>query len=673
MADQTGKDDDLLRLARERYASAVDFERTNHEQMMDDLRFAAGDQWPEGVKAQRKEEERPIYTANRMGQFVRQVTGDIRLNRPAIRVKPMDDLSDPELADVFMGLIRQIEHASDAQAAYTCSSESAARCGVGNFRINTEFADDDTFDQDIRIRRIVNPFAVSWDPDAQELTREDAKWCFVTDRLSKEEFKARYPEAKTVDFEEQRPWNHLDYWYSGKGEEIIIAEYWRKIPEKRTLVQMPDGQVLDGNEPVVQAAMAEAEAAGIQLRTRVADSHRVEMVIMSGVEVLDGPFEWPGRFIPIIPVWGEEIHVGPDTVRHGLVRFAKDPQRMYNFSRAAATEAISNAPKAPYIAAQEQIGDPNLMTFWKTANRKSHAVLPYKHVNGIPPPQRQPAPEIQLAFAQEAGLAADDMKAVTGIFDAALGARSNETSGRAILARQREGDVGTFVYIDNLARAIAYAGRQLVDLIPKIYDSTRVVRVLGEDDAEDFVTLNQVVIDQQTGETVLLNDLSAGKYDVAVTTGPSFTTKREEASAAMLDFIRAAPQLASVVMDLLAKNLDWPGADDIAERLRKIAVQQGFAEPKEDDQPQPPSPAMIAEMQKAQAEIAESMAKLAETQAKTEGQELENAQKALELSLQSGTMQQIVTGIVQQALAEFAQGVQIGSGEVGLGPNGQIG
>lgn len=636
----------FMKLARERYTRGVDADRENREQAMDDMRFRAGDQWPDQVKEQRKSAERPCLTINKMGASVRQVTGDVRLNRPAIKVRPVDGASDKDLAKVFTGLIRNIEQVSDAQAAYVTSLENSAAGGTGSFRIVTEFADDDTFDQDIRIRRMTNPFATVWDPDAQELTREDALWCFVIEEMGLEEYKNRYPDASIAEFESDEPSDYLKDWY--RDEKIRIAEYWRKVPVKKIL-GLAEGRVLDLTE-IPRASWKEL---GVT-RSREVDSHLVEQVVISGVEVLEGPYEWPSKYIPIIPVWGEEVHVGATTMRHGIVRFAKDPQRMYNYHRSAAVEMISLAPKAPFIATTEQIA--GLEKYWESANTANFSILPYKaDPKAGGPPQRSPPPPVQQALNQEAAIASDDIKSVTGLFDASLGARSNETSGKAILARQREGDVGTFVYIDNLARAIGYAGRILVDLIPKIYDSTRIIRILGEDESEEFVEINQ------TTPNGLVNDLSVGKYDVVVTTGPSFTTKREEMSESMLAFVQAVPQAGLAAADLIAKAQDWAGAEEIGKRLRKLAVAQGLAEPEEGDQPPPPSPEAIAAQEKMKQEALKAAGELEKMgmevqkiEAETEGKEIENATKAFELSVQSGQMRALIAEEVARTLARIA-------------------
>ncbi|MGI9484327.1 MAG: portal protein, partial [Geminicoccaceae bacterium] len=448
------------------------------------------------------------------------------------------------------------------------------------------------------------------------------------------------------------PNQRLEQWR--EGENILIAEYWVKEKTKKRLALFADGAVRNVTD------IPELELAAMEpVRFREVEADKIVQYLISGVEVLEGPDEWPGQFIPIVPVVGEEVHVGRETVTHGLVRFAKDAQRAYNFARTAATESVSLAPKAPYIGTVAMFAGHE--TAWHQSNRKNKAFLPYNPDENAPgaKPERQTAPEIQLAYAQEASISQQDMSSTTGIYPPALGKQSNEVSGVAIDRRDKMGDVGTFVYTDNLGIAISYAGRILVDLIPRIYDSTRVVRILGEDETENFVTINEPVLNENE-EVVLLNDLSVGRYDVRVVPGPSFSTKREEAATSMVDFIRAAPQTASMVMDLLAKNLDWPGAEEMADRFRKIAVARGLAEPEEGEERPEPDPETLAEAQKLQIEALEGENKAlklqAETQkitAETSGIELDNVAKALEVAFETEAFQEAVSAAVGNVLADI--------------------
>lgn len=626
---------DLIRGMRERWDRALDHDRDNRKEALVDLKFVAGEQWPDSIRLERESEGRPVLTINRMPQFVRQVTGDMRQNRPSIKVRPVDDRSDPIIAKIFTGLIRSIEQRSDAQEAYIGGAENAARCGMGHWRVLTQYAGDDAFDQDIVIQPIVNPFAVVWDPESIRVTREDAGWCFVVDRIPLAEFEKRWPDARTTGWDGEDG-TEGDQWCT--GDDIRIAEYWCKKPYTRNLALLRNGEVVD-------VSGGETDGLGLPydiVETREVESFKVVRHLVSGYEELEPEVEWIGRWIPIVPVIGEQVHIGERIVRHGVVRFARDPQQLYNYWRTTAAETIALAPKAPWLVTKEHIKGQEAL--WQEANVRN---LPYLLYNpdpkapGLAPSRVAPAP-IPAALLTEANVANDDMKATTGIYDAALGAKSNETSGRAIMARQQESDVGALVYSDNLARSIRHTGVILVDLIPKVYDTARIVRMLGEDDTEEFVAINAA---QPDGS--VLNDVRVGKYDVAVMVGPSYATKRLEASDSLMAFVQAVPAAGAVIADLIAKNQDWPGAEQIAERLKRI-LPPG-ADP--DAPPQETDPRVVADAAKAQADVEK-------TRVETQGKQLDNAQKQLELAAQTGQLQQLVQQMVVQTLAQILQPAQ---------------
>ena len=307
--------------------------------------------------------------------------------------------------------------------------------------------------------------------------------------------------------------------------------------------------------------------------TRKVKSHKVEHYLLSGDEVLEGPNQWPGRYIPIFPVIGSETALESKVIRSGLIRFSRDPQQLYNFWRSSAAEAIALAPRAPFLATPAMIA--KFKGQWDSQNTVSRPYLLYEPDPEAPGgrPMREPPPDIPAALVQESAIASDEMKATTGIYDAALGARSNEISGVAIRARESQGGVSALHYQDNLMATLNHLGKVLIDLVPKIYDSERTVRILHEDESHEPVRINVPVMGVD-GKPMLLNDLSQGTYDVRVKVGPSYATRRSEAADSMLQFIQAVPQAAGVAGDLVARNMDWPGADEIAERLRRMLPPQ---------------------------------------------------------------------------------------------------
>lgn len=566
--------DDIVKEGVDAFERCKDAESENRATALEDLRFARlGEQWPSEIKAQRLRESRPVLTINRMGAFIRQVVNDARQNKPQINVRPVDNSGDYKTADVISGLIRNIEHVSSADVAYDTAVECATSAGFGFIRVSLDYASDDVFAMDLGIERVANPFSIYGDPDATSVDGSDWNVAFVTDRVSRDVFKRKYKGKAEVDFDGAGWQSAKSDWLNSDG--VMIAEWWSREEYDRAIVRMTDGRVFGKDQletdPDLQIAL-QVGALTVNAE-RIAKSNRVRQRIISGLDVLEDN-QWPGRYIPIIPVYGDEFSVEGKRYYRSLINQAKDAQRMLNYWRTTATELTALAPRVPFIGPKGAFKSD--AERWNTANTRSHSYLEY---DGAVPPQRQPLDVGAAAGAlQEALNASDDIKSIMGIYDASLGARSNETSGRAIMARQREGDVSTFHFIDNLARSIRQVGRVLVDLIPHVYDKPRIIRVLGVDGKEETVPVNQryqAPVESPSGETTdqtitAIHDLTAGKYDVAVEAGPSFTTRREEAAAQMTELVRAFPAAAPYVGDIMARNFDWPGADEIAKRLEML-------------------------------------------------------------------------------------------------------
>jgi hypothetical protein len=567
--------DDIVKEAVEAFETCQEAEEENRENAESDIRFARlGQQWEEADRAKRAREGRPVLTINRMPAFIRQVANDARLNTPSVKVFPVDDTADVECAEILNGLLRNIQVQSNADAAYDTAINDSITGGFGYFMIDVDYAYNDTFEQDILIKRIANPFTIHGDPRSTAIDSSDWNIGFVSDMMSHSEFEKEFPDAEKVnwdaDFESERDFEWLT------EDSVRVADYWKRVEEDRPIVLLSDGQVID--EEVYEKNKDYFDVSQIVVEnSRTVKSWKVKRYTLSGQEVLE-EIDWPGMYIPIIPVYGEESWVEGKRHFKSLIRDAKDPQRVYNYWRTASTELVALAPKAPFIGpvgAFDEDGDK-----WATANTESH---PYLQYDGQVAPQRQAFAGPPAGALQEALNASDDMKSVMGMFDSSLGARSNEQSGRAILARQREGDVSTFHFIDNLNKAIQHAGKIILDLIPHVYSGERVIRVLGEDDKPENVQVNQPIPMMQDGQPVMdemgqpkarIYDLTKGKYDLVVRSGPSFTTRREEAATQMMELLRVYPDAAPIIGDIFAKNLDWPGADEIAKRLEKITQGQ---------------------------------------------------------------------------------------------------
>lgn len=575
-------DEKIIALAREMFERAEERERDTRSEGLEDLKFARlGEQWPERIKADRELDGRPCLTINKMPAFIRQVVNDARQNKPAITVNPADDKGDPETAEIINGLIRNIQVTSDADIATDTAIESAVSNGFGYFRIDITEDEDDN--KDIAFGRIRNPFSVYGDPHSEGADSSDWDKALIVTMMGREDFKARYKDADEVD------WDATGYeglpgpWLN--DDEIMVAEFWHRKDGLEDVCELSDGTI-------VAKSWCEENAMhlmlnGVQVvRERQRKAKKVTQYILTGAEVLE-KVEWPGKFIPIVPVYGDEINVEGKRYFRSLINQAKDAARMHNYWRTTATELVALTPKAPFMAEEGAIVNPSK---WATANHVAHAYLEYK--KGAQMPQRQPFAGVPAGVLQEALNSADDMKAIMGIYDASLGARSNETSGVAINARKMEGDVSTFHFIDNLTRSIRHAGRIVIDLIQKVYAVERVVRVLGEDMKPKTVQIapgapqeaqqgqpGQETDNDDEAAMTRVFDLTAGKYDLIVKTGPSYTSLREETRGEIIEIIRAFPAAATVLGPMYLRHCDWPGADDAAEQLEQMGQQQGAQEP----------------------------------------------------------------------------------------------
>ena len=621
---------------RKRFAACEEAENTQRNLAVDDFRFiwVAGSQWDNHFGQMRG--TRPKYEFNKLRQAVKQVVNDMRMNTPSIKVRANED-GDVDVAEIRQGLIRNIESQSRADEAYDWGGLYAVSCGFGAWRVKTEYVGDDTFDQDIRIERIHNPFSVRFDPSAKALGRSDARYAFVEDSMPTSEFKRRFPKAEISSFDSTMTSDCRD-WYNEK--EVRVAEYWKKEPITREILLLSDGRVIDAegfdedaaaNPPAGEDGLPVVEPVTVVNRRDV-ETHKVTMEIVSGKETLEGPFDWPGRYIPLVPVWGDIVHIDGRDQWSGMARSAKDAQILYNAERSNFAEVVASQPSAPFMYTPEQIA--GFEREWRDLAVDNAPGLPYNNINGMGPPQRQPPPQMSPGYMAALQLSADDIKGVTGIYDASLGARSNETSGRAIMARKQEGDVANYDYQDNVARAILYTGIIINDLIPHIYDTERQARILGEDGTIDYVTINQPVWNEAEQRWATVNDIRIGKYDITISTGPSYTTQRMETLDAMMQLAQSQGPMAMLAQYGVLKNMDTPGMDDVREGMRKLLVGQGLLEPSQEDPPPPPpepNPKDVADAEK-------NASQAALNAARAEGQQLRNQQAATEWGLQMGAM-----------------------------------
>ena len=539
-----------------------DADTMNRQEALEDLKFVNGDQWPVELQNSRNLESRPVLTINKLDTYCRQVTNQQRQQRPRIKVHATNTEADAKVAKVISGVIRHIEVNSNADHAYDNGFDYAVRMGWGFWRVTTKYVREDSFDQEIYIEPVDNPFTVYFDPNSIAPDGSDAEKCLVTTMMPKEVFRKLYPDLDDgTSFTQRGTGDSQSEWIT--KEDIRIAEYFYTVREKATLYHLSDGSMkfADGKDFFQRIEMAGLTV----IDERPSFKKTIKWKKMTAIEVIEER-DWPGRFIPIVPCYGRHVVIGDKRKKFGMIRNAKDPQRMYNFWQTSLTESIALAPKAKWIMAEGQ--DEGHENEWAQANVKSTSYLRYKQrdIDGqpAPPPQRlQPEPP-PAGVITAASVINDDLQAIMGIFDPNQ-LPSGNISGKALNGQQQQIDLTNFDYYDNLTRSIAHTGKIILDLIPKIYDSQRVLRIIGDDGKPDLVTLNER---NAVGE--VMNDVTVGEYDVVMETGPGYNSKRQEAVDSMMGMLSADPTLMQTAGDLIFRNMDFPGADIIADRLATL-------------------------------------------------------------------------------------------------------
>ena len=642
---------ELLKRAKKRYKVMVEADHDNRDMAMDDLKFVnvPGKQWEENMKQERG--TRPCLEFNKLRISCKRIINDMRANRPGAKVRAVED-GDVEIAEIREGLIRNIAEQSDLDTIVDYEGEYQVAAGMCAWRVNTKYTHDDAFNQDIIVEPFRNPFTVYVDAQCRDLLKRDAQDWAITERISKESYEERWPKADISDFSAavDNDFDDEETWVT--EETVRICEYWWKEPVQKEIWEVVFSPEMDemgqpqgeGKTMIVDSTTDEAagiDPAQIQ-RRRVINTNKIKWAIVSGERVLERG-DWAGSMFPFIMVYGEYAWIDGKPVWWGLPRFAKDAQRAYNIARTNIAETIAQAPKTYFWATSKQAE--GHMEQWKQAHKKNYPYMLYEPdpKSGGGPPTRMGGADIPIALMQESQIASDEIKAVTGIFDASMGAQGNESSGRAIIARQSQGEIATFNYQDNMSKGVQRTYEIILDLIPAIYDTERELRVLGSDGAEAYKKVNEVVIDPMTKRMVKVNDLSRGKYDVTVTSGPSFSTLRQEAAETYTAFAQQYPELMAVAGDLVMKSMDLPYADDIAKRLQTILPPQIQEQMNEETEIPPEVQQMMQQAQQAMAAVeergqmvmqAEQELQQSQSAAKDEAQQVKLNQKEVEIRIE---------------------------------------
>jgi hypothetical protein len=664
------KDDKkLLTTARDRFKKCVEADQENRRKAVEDLKFlhVPGEQWDSALKTERG--IRPCYEFNKLRVTIKRIVNDIRANRPVGKVRAVED-GDKDTADTIEGLCRNIWTVSDADCAIDTAAEYSVGCGMGAWRIVTKYSTDDAWDQDIIIEPIRNPLTLWADPAAKDPMKRDAKYWFLESRMAKEAYEAKYGKVPACDFDGSEFSDDIE-WEDDDG--VRTAEYWYQQPRQRTLALLEGGETVD--YATVPAGMR------VLRRRDVITNEIKQCIIGGGDKLVEQPSDWAGSQFPFVIVYGEHIVVDGKVQWFGLTRFAKDAQRAYNFSRTLAIETVAKAPLDTDWATVTQAN--GLTDQWARAHKE---LLPFRLYNPDPqspgPPLRSPGAQVPVGLVNEMQWSSEDIKATTGIFDNSLGRQANENSGVAIRARQAQAEIATFNYSDNIARGVRRTYEILVDLIPKVYDTERSIRVLGADGAEKYARVNSV--DPQTGQA--LNDLSRGKYDVAITIGPNMGTQRQEAAEVYMGLMQGNPGLFPIVGDLVVKTFDYPYSDEMAERLRLMAppqIQQFLAQKEQTGKAMDPQAmAAIAQAEQMMQLVQQQSQLVQEAAAEAEGMKAEAQQEVQKIATAAAKLEAdfqkkmaaLVSKEAQLTLSEAqftAQQAQAGTDEEGKKVEGE--
>lgn len=640
------EENDFITTAIKQFDEGYEAVKENYEKAAQDLEFAASDdQWSTKDKEMRK--GRPCLTINKVGENLDILEGDFRQNRPSLKAIPVDDTADPEVAKILTGLIRNIENQSVAKIGYSGCFGSMSGGGIGNIRVITKYADDNSFDQDIGIEPVENPLTVVYDPHAKRYDRQDGDFMFVFTDLSTMAFKEKYPNARMVDFKEASNLLKDKGWV--QDGIIRVAEYFKKEYSSKMLFLLEGGEIVDS---VPEGAKVE--------KKRVVKSYKIIRYLISPVEKLEDGKEWPSKYFPNVPAWGKTTNVKGERKIRGAVRFAKDPQKAYNYWRSATTEQVALTPKAPYMLTPKMISGHEDM--WESAHTENKPFLLFNPDNKAPggKPFREPPAQIPTGAAAEIGMAGDEIRSTMNVNLAKAGYQSNERSGKAIAERRKGSDTANYTYLDNMAWTMEQVGRIIIDLIPKIYDTKRIVRIMGEDGKTSRVRFEPTGVpiteelDDQDEVIDRIYDPNVGKYDVVVTVGPSYTTQRQEAADNMFSIMQTSPDLAKIIADLLFQYQDFPGADKIAERIRKTLPPEILDEEGNLAVPREQVEAMVlqaveqavAEYQQG-LEAQEAQIKLEQEQVKLAGLQIENQIKEAELAGTEEKIKEKIADMVQ--------------------------
>lgn len=622
MDDDSLQEEGIVEEAKRLFQLAVEFESKARKLFLEDIKFDAADadngwQWPDEIKDSRQRSSRPCLTMNVVHQHNLQIVNDAKQSPSSIEIKPVGNGATKEAAEVFQALVRRIENESRAQnSVYSLGRKYQVTGGIGYWRVVTEYSDDNSFDQEIFLRPVIDPLAVFLDPAMQLADGSDARWGIIFDDVPRKEFFEAYPKLKgKVNFGSLGMDAGGNNWIN--KENVRICEFFKKVAKADKLVSFIDPES-EQRQQIKMSLLPENIKKDLldDPLTLVRDIavEEIEWYLIVGQEIVEQTI-WPGKYIPIVRVVGEESLIDGLMDRKGHTRAMKDAQRMFNYNASAQVEFVALQSKTPWVSPAAAIESHE--EYWDTANTENHSILPYNHVdeNGqtIPPPSRQNPPVGSPAFEAGMTTAFNQMMMVSGQWQNQMGMMGNERTGEAISQRQEQGDTATFHYRDNFEAALVHTGAILLDLIPKIYDTKRVFMIQADDGVDYELEINPQA--QQAFMQQLVHELGTvrsifnpkiGKYAVSPSAGMSYGTKREKTVRAMTMLLTQAPALTGLIGDLLLSSMDFKEAQEAAQRLKRMIPPQAMGQgPTENEQ------MLQAQVQKLTAVLEKSLQKSA--------------------------------------------------------------
>lgn len=613
----------ILDLATKRYHYAKSAWANIYALAESDLKFVSGApnaQWPEEDAIRRTNKKRPVLEVDQLTQFIHQVSNDIRMNTPTIKVIPDGMEANPKTAEALQGRIKAIEYKSNADSAYDMASDFAIKSSIGFIRVDHDYVGDG-FEQELRIKRVTNPLGILLDPDSVQSDGSDAKYAFVFDEITVADFTKQYPEANPIAFGDEKAPRH-----QSDDDKIMIVEYFTIGMEEAEYGLDEDGKPV----PVEEGKEYK--------KTRKIEKPKVKRYWLAGQDVLTkGTF--PGKYVPVVPVYGEEAWEKGERKLLSLIRKAKSSQYMYNLWKSLETEMLLKQPQSPFMAAAGTIS--GFEEQYKNPEEAMVLLYNQKDVNGepAPKPDRAQPPTIPTGFTQASLGAENNIRQTLGMYNASAGRREGNASGVALKQLEQSSDVGNYHFGDNLVRSITQVGKILVCAIPEIEDTKRYVQIITNEDEFKRIGINGVTAEDQEDE---YDFTKAAQYDVRVITGASFTTQRQEAAATYNQIIQAMPDLMPVIGDLVFKYQDSPGSMAISNRLKKLVdpklLDEKDREGMEDAQ-QAQIQAVITELQgqiqmlqsELQSKQTDAQVKMAEVQIKAKEVEIKEGELQLKL------------------------------------------